>query len=91
MTLLAVSSGPSRAAALFWVASSMAAANLWALLARQQAWAGVLLSTVVVLSMILQDRLTVWRSPEEAGVATLAWTSLALANVHRQRRSLIRH
>jgi hypothetical protein len=86
ITLLAVSSGPSSADALFWVASSMAAANLWALLARQLAWAGVLLSEVVVLSMLLQDRLTVWRGPVEAGSATLVWICLALANIHRQAR-----
>jgi hypothetical protein len=90
LTLLAVSSGPSGADALFWVASSMAIANLWALLARQQAWAGVLLSAVVVLSMLLQHRLTVWRGPVEAGSATIAWIALALANIHRQRRSLSR-
>ena len=87
ITLLAVSSGPSGADALFWVASSMAAANLWALLARQQAWAGVLLSAVVVLSMLLQDRLDRLAGPRRGRIlATLAWISLALANIHRQAR-----
>ena len=84
VTLFAVSSGPTRADALFWVAASMAIANLSAILVRRLAWAAVLLSTFVVLSLLLQGRLDVWRDPVEAGAATLVWVVLALVNILRQ-------
>lgn len=88
VTLLAVSSGPTRTGALFWVAASMAIANLSAVLVRQRAWAAVLLSTFVVLSLLLQGRLDIWRDPVEAGAATLVWAVLALVNILRQRHDL---
>jgi hypothetical protein len=89
VTLFAVSSGPTRADALFWVAASMAIANLSATLVRQHAWAAVLLITFVVLSLLLQGRLDVWRDSVEAAAATLVWVALAMANILRQRHHLL--
>jgi hypothetical protein len=66
----------------------MASANLSAVLVRQRAWAAVLLSTFVVLSLLLQGRLDIWRDPVEAGAATLVWAVLALVNILRQRHDL---
>jgi hypothetical protein len=43
----------------------------------------------VVLSLLLQGRLDVWRDPVEAGAATLVWVVLALVNMLRQRHHLL--
>ena len=48
-----------------------------------------LLSSFVVLSLLLQGRLDVWRDPVEAGAATLVWVVLALVNILRQRHHLL--
>jgi hypothetical protein len=90
MTLVATSSGQSPAAAVFWITSSMAAANLWALVLRRQAWLGMVLSALLVLSLILQGRVSIWHGSREAWSATVAWTVLAVVNVARQRRDLAR-
>ncbi len=68
----------------------MAAANLWALLVRGHAWAGMYASTVVVLSLILQGRVDVWRDTAEASAACLAWGALTLAVIWQQARALVR-
>jgi hypothetical protein len=89
--LVALWALPMWASAVFWVASSMATANLGALLLGQHSWVGLMMVGVVVLSLLLQHRLDVGRSGTQAAIAVVAWMGLGLAVIgtrrHRLRRS----
>jgi hypothetical protein len=89
-TLVAFWSLPTGASTVFWVASSMATANLGALLLGQHSWVGLMVVAVVVLNLLLQQRVEVERTLPEAAVAVIAWVGLLLAAIGSRRRRLLR-
>ncbi len=86
VTLTAMWSLPTWASAIFWVATSMAAAHVGALVLGQRAWVVLLLVTLLVLSLCLQGRLAVHRTPAEATCAAAILTLLAGVTAVLQRR-----